>query len=219
VGSADHRAVAHEAVRQSLVLLKNETGALPLAKNPHPIHVAGIAADDIGLACGGWTIEWQGQAGPITEGSTLLDGLRALAQGEVIYHPDGQFATPAEVGIVVVSEPPYAEGYGDSPTMALSDEDRLLIWRMRQQCDRLVLVLYSGRPLIITNVLETCDAIVAAWLPGSEAGAIAGVLFGETNFSGKLPFTWPRDVSQLPLAALRASGETPLWPFGFGLRY
>jgi beta-glucosidase len=201
------------------VLLKNDNHALPLpAETPH-IHVAGAGAADIGLACGGWTIEWQGSPGPITEGTTLLDGLHHIAKGEVMYHRAGEFASHADAGIVVVTEPPYAEGHGDSSTLALTDEDIRLIQTMRERCERLILVIYSGRPLIITDVLANCDAVVAAWLPGSEAGEIAAALLGETNFSGRLPFSWPVDLSQVPLSALKSSERAPLWPFGFGLSY
>lgn len=212
VGCPEHREVAREAVRKSLVLLKNNNQTLPLSKAITRVHVAGVAADDIGLACGGWTIEWQGQPGPITTGTTLLDGLLALTK--VTYHPEGQFATRADVGIVVVAERPYAEGYGDSPTLALTDEEKCLVQTVRQRCNRVVLVIYSGRPLVMSDLIENCDAVVAAWLPGSEAGEIARVLFGETKFSGKLPFTWPQDLSQVPLDG---GNSAPLWPFGFGL--
>jgi beta-glucosidase len=219
VGCSEHRAVAREAVRQSLVLLKNDNRALPLSAETPRIHVAGAGAADIGLACGGWTIEWQGSPGPITDGTTLLDGLRCMAKGEVVYHRTGGFASNADSGIVVVAEPPYAEGHGDSSTLALTAEDVHLIKTMREHCQRLILVIYSGRPLMISDILPDCDAVVAAWLPGSEAGEIAAVLFGKTDFSGRLPFSWPVDLSQVPLSALKTSERAPLWPFGFGLSY
>jgi beta-glucosidase len=181
--------------------------------------MAGVAADDIGLQCGGWSIEWQGKAGAITPGTTLLDGVKAITQGDVGYSPDGKFAegAKAEIGIVVVGERPYAEGEGDTDDLTLSQADVALIKRVREHCQKLVLVIYSGRPLIITDQLDLCDAVVAAWLPGSEGAAIADVLFGDYPFTGKLPHTWPRSMEQVPLAAIAANGQTPLFPFGYGL--
>jgi beta-glucosidase len=222
VSSEAHRAVAREAVRKSLVLLKNEGGTLPLSREIPRILVAGQAADDVGLQCGGWTIAWQGQAGDITPGTTLLAGIRAAVSDSTIvrYHPGGEFdaAEPlGDVGIVILSEAPYAEGEGDRGDLTLPASDIALLERVRPRCQRLVVVLISGRPLIVTEHLSTWDAFVSAWLPGAEGGAIADVLFGESPFSGKLSFTWPRSMDQIPLSALRASGEAPLFPFGYGL--
>jgi len=213
-GGEAHRALAREAVQKSLVLLKHDNDALPLA-NGDRLAVAGRGADDIGLACGGWTITWQGSAGPITDGSTLLDGLRART--DVLYSPDGAFTEQVKTAVVVIAEPPTAEGEGDREDLTISPEDTALIERVRAQCERLILVIYSGRPLIITDVAEQCDAIVAAWLPGSEANAIADVLYGDVPFTGRLPYTWIRSMDQLPLRQLEASGDGPLWAFGHGL--
>ncbi len=203
VGCAAHRQVAREAVRQSLVLLKNENGALPLLTQAHLL-VAGTAADDIGMQCGGWTIEWQGKSGAITPGTTLLDALKPRA--EITYRADGQFAERAAVGLVVLNEPPYAEGDGDRATLSLSDDDIALVERVRAQCDKLVVVLYSGRPLPLDEIFDQCDALVAAWLPGTEAAGIADGLTGATAFSGKLAYRWPRKDS-----------ATPRFPLGYGL--
>jgi beta-glucosidase len=218
IGCEEHRAVAREAVRKSLVLLKN-VNVLPIAKETADILMAGVAADDIGLQCGGWSIEWQGKTGAITPGTTLLDGVKAATQGDVGYSPDGEFAegAKAEIGIVVVGEQPYAEGEGDRDDLSLSRTDVALIERVRQHCQKLVLMIYSGRPLIITDQLDLCDAVVAAWLPGSEGAAIADVLFGDYPFTGKLPHTWPRSMEQVPLTTIAANGQTPLFPFGYGL--
>jgi beta-glucosidase len=213
-GGAVHRALAREAVQKSLVLLKNDQDALPLREG-ETIAVAGQGADDIGLACGGWTITWQGEAGAITEGSTLLEGLRAWTN--IVYSADGEFSEPAGTAIVVVAEQPTAEGEGDREDLSISTADTALIERVRGQCERLILVVYSGRPLIITHVAEQCDAIIAAWLPGSEADGIADVLFGDVPFTGKLAFTWIKSMDQLPLRRLQASGDAPLWAFGHGL--
>jgi beta-glucosidase len=223
VGSEAHRAVAREAVRKSLVLLKNEGGALPLAANTPFILVAGPAADDVGLQCGGWTIAWQGQAGDITPGTTLLAGIRHAVSGNttVCYDPAGKFDAAealsaeagADVGIVVVSEEPYAEGVGDRGDLHLSDADVALLKRVRSLCKKLVVILISGRPMIITEQLPLADAFVAAWLPGTEGHGVAQVLFGAYPFTGKLPYAWPGSMDQVP----RDHGDDPLFPFGYGL--
>ncbi|MCC6614240.1 MAG: glycoside hydrolase family 3 C-terminal domain-containing protein [Anaerolineae bacterium] len=217
VGSEEHRALAREAVQKSLVLLKNERDTLPITQNTASIFVAGEAADDIGLACGGWSIEWLGNSGAITDGGTLVKGLQAAFEGKVTYEADATFNGHAELGIVVLGERPYAEGLGDRADLTLFAEQVALIKRTREHCDRLILILYSGRPLIIGEVLDQCDAVVAAWLPGTEAHAIAAVLAGEVPFTGKLAHNWPRSMAQVPLAALKASNEPPLYPFGHGL--
>ncbi len=223
VGCARHRQVAREAARKSLVLLKNDQQALPLPKDLPRLLVAGRAADDIGLQCGGWSISWQGEAGATTSGSTILDGIRAAAPAamEIDYAADGQFATDARaaVGIVTLHEEPYAEGFGDRAQLCLTAEEIALLGRVRERCERLIVLLIGGRPRIISAQLPMIDALVAAWLPGSEADGIADVLFGDYAFTGKLPFSFPRSMNQIPLAALRASAEGPLWEYGFGLTY
>lgn len=223
VGSAEHRQVARQAVRQSLVLLKNED-ALPLDKSTPVILVAGQAADDVGIQCGGWSIEWQGRPGAITPGTTLIEGIRAAVSAEatVIYDLHGEFppGTKADVAVVAIGELPYAEGEGDRVDLSLPAEDIALIQRVRPLCHKLVVVLYSGRPLLINDALDLSDAFVAAWLPGTEGNGVSDVLFGDHPFSGKLPFTWPRSNSQLPFdfTNLTAAGENaPLFPFGYGL--
>jgi beta-glucosidase len=217
VGSEAHRAVAREAVCKSQVLLKNEGDLLPLSANATRLLVAGAAADDIGLQCGGWTIEWQGGRGPITTGTTLLQAITETVSAgvSVRYRPDGRFGPgdAAEVGIVVVSEPPYCEGEGDREDLSLSKEDVELVRRVRPSCERLVLVVYSGRPLLIGEVLDLCDAVVASWLPGTEAGGIADVLFGIEPFAGQLPYAWPRTMEQVT----SQNGEAPLFPLSYGM--
>lgn len=214
VGSTEHRAVAREAVRKSLVLLKNDS-ALPLSTSKS-LFVAGQAADDMGYQCGGWTITWMGGPGPTTPGTTLLEGLKAAApRTEISFRPDGDFGTRAEVGIVVLAEEPYAEGIGDKEDLHLRSEQIDLLERVRAQCDKLVLVLLWGRPLILTEQLPLCDALVAAWLPGTEGRGVAEVLFGEYEFSGTLPFAWPESMAQIPLARLEE--QKPLFPLGYGL--
>jgi beta-glucosidase len=217
VGSEAHRAVAREAVRQSLVLLKNDGGTLPLSKDIPVLLVAGPAADDVGLQCGGWTIAWQGQAGNIMPGTTVLAGIRAAVSEDTMvrYHPAGDFAGDplGDVGIVVLAEEPYAEGEGDRADLTLPEADIALLERVRARCRKLVVILISGRPLIITEQLPLADAFVAAWLPGTEGDGIAQVLFGDHPFTGRLPYTWPSSMEQIP----RKQGDKPLFPLGYGL--
>lgn len=214
-GSDEHRQLAREAVQKSLVLLKNDD-VLPLGESAQ-VAIAGIAADNIGFACGGWTINWQGGSGAITEGATLVKGLDEALDANLVYSPDGTFASKVKLAIVVIAEQPYAEGEGDNDDLSITPEDKALIEKVRKQCDKLLLVIYSGRPLIITDVVDQCDAIVAAWLPGTEANAIADVLIGKVPFTGKLAYTWFKSMEQLPLSHLEKTNSEPLWQFGHGL--
>lgn len=225
-GSAEHRELAREAVRKSLVLLKNEGDVLPLSKDLPLILVAGEAADDIGIQCGGWTIEWQGKAGDITEGTTIREGIEAAvdAGSTVRFNRWGRFEDvedgAADVGIVVVGEEPYAEGVGDRADLSLSEKDLQTIERVRAKVKTLVVILVSGRPMILGDALDQADALVAAWLPGSEGAGVADVLFGDYPFSGTLPYIWPRSMDQLPFdfANLPTEGpDAPLFPRGYGL--
>jgi beta-glucosidase len=219
-GSAEHRAVARRAVRESLVLLKNEGRALPLRKQAARIHVAGARADDLGSQCGGWTITWQGQSGAPTKGTTILAALRnAAGRGtQITFAKDGSGATGADVGVVVVGETPYAEFRGDRQELALSKEDLDAIAAVKKAGVPVVVVVISGRPLILNDALTQADALVVAWLPGSEGDGVADVLFGDHKPTGKLPFSWPRSNAQLPINV----GDTPydpLFAYGFGLTY
>lgn len=217
-GSSDHRQVAREAVQKSLVLLKNEQHTLPLSPSTSKILLAGRGADNIGMQCGGWTIEWQGGHGAITEGTSVLDALQTQLGAEaVIYSATADFETRAEIGIVVVGENPYAEGFGDNNTITLTIEDIQAIEKTRAQCDRLIVVLFSGRPLIMGDQIEQADAFVAAWLPGTEGAGITDVLFGDVPFTGKLSFSWPRSLEQVPLSKLKSDPDGALFPLGFGL--
>lgn len=231
VGSDEHRALAREAVSQSLVLLKNENAALPLTKAIPTMFVAGEAADDIGLQSGGWTIEWQGKTGDITPGTTILQGIQNTlsADTQVFFDRLGRFKNAkdsagsllnADVGIVVVGEQPYAEGEGDAADLTLVQKDRSILERVRERVKTLIVIVVSGRPLILTDQLTAADAVVAAWLPGTEGQGIADNLFGDHAFTGKLPYTWPHSMEQIPFdfASLPAEGEgAPLFPFGYGL--
>ncbi len=221
VGSAEHRQVAREAVRKSLVLLKNEGEALPLSKDLSKLLIAGAAADDIGLQCGGWSISWQGEPGAITEGASILDGFRRAvsARGAVQYAVDGCFDKDcyADVGIVVLHEEPYAEGFGDRADLRLPPDAFDLVERARPHCDKLIAILVAGRPRIISDLLPLVDAFVMAWLPGTEGDGLSDVLFGDYPFSGTLPFSWPRSMDQVPLSALQSSEDAPLWKIGAGI--
>jgi beta-glucosidase len=223
VGSDAHRALARQAVRASLVLLKNNDAALPIANNTRLIYVAGQGAKDIGMQCGGWTIEWQGKSGDIQPGTTILQGIQSLVSNDtqVEYNLRGEFDGMAEVGIVVVGEQPYAEGVGDASDMSLSQADVQAITNLRLHSQKLIVIILSGRPLIITGQFQMADAWVAAWLPGTEGAGVADVLFGDFPFTGKLPYTWPRANDQLPINKNNSASLTgcaaPLFPYGYGL--
>jgi beta-glucosidase len=223
VGSDEHRALARQAVRQSLVLLKNEDSVLPIAKDTPLIYVAGQGADDIGMQCGGWTTEWQGETGDIQPGTTILQGIQAAVSqgGKVEYNARGEFDGMADIGIVVIGEEPYAEGVGDASDLSLSQADVQAITNLRAHSQKLVVIILSGRPLVITEQFQMADAWVAAWLPGTEGAGLSDVLFGDYPFTGKLPYTWPRTNEQLPInknnAADLTGCDAPLFPFGYGL--
>ena len=234
VRSRNHLELARQAVRESLVLLKNENHALPLNKEISVIFVAGEGANDIGLQSGGWTLEWQGKVGNDNDGTTILSGIKAAVGPEtrVEFQRDGDFnefkdssgnQLSADVGIVVIAEKPYAEGVGDLADISLGEEETKLILDMRKQSKTVVVILLSGRPRVITEQLPLADAWVAAWLPGTEGGGIADVLFGDYPFTGKLSYSWPRSNEQLPIninnSASKIGCEAPLFPFGYGLTY
>jgi len=222
-GSAERRAVARQAVRESLVLLKNENKVLPLSKTAARIHVAGKSADDLGNQCGGWTIDWQGKSGNVTPGgTTILAAIRSAVskQTQVTFSPDGSGAAGATVGVAVIGEKPYAEGEGDTADLSLAPEDVAAVRNLNQAGLPVVVVLISGRPMILGEVLTLADAIVAAWLPGTEGQGVTDVLFGDFKPVGKLSFSWPRSNAQLPLNKhLPAERYNPEFPFGYGLSW
>jgi beta-glucosidase len=220
VGSAAHRSIARQCVRESLVLLKNQNNFLPLSKNINHILVAGKNGLDIGNQCGGWTISWQGSSGDITTGTTVYQGIKNAVPSSttVSYSFNGSSTQGADVAIVVVGETPYAEGNGDRNDLALSPEDITTINNIKNAGIPYVIILISGRPMIITDELADCNAFVAAWLPGTEGQGIADVIFGDYNFTGKLSHSWPRNMNQIPINYGDANYD-PLFPYGFGLSY
>lgn len=231
VGSAGHRELARQAVRESLVLLHHDGDMLPISPGKSLIFVAGEAADNMGIQAGGWSIEWQGRSGNITPGTTILEGIEngAPADTRVHYNRFGKYEritdeagepAIADVGIVVIGETPYAEGVGDRADLALNELEIGLIERVRERSQQVVVILLSGRPLIITEQLPLADAWIAAWLPGTEGQGVADLLFGDYEFSGKLPYTWPRSMEQIPINAeepTAAGCAGPLFAFGHGL--
>jgi beta-glucosidase len=219
VGSPEHRALARQAVRESMVLLKNE-GMLPLDQSLSTLVVAGHGANDVGMQCGGWSIAWQGGLGAITPGTSIYAGLQELAPGSmnVILSEDGSAAQSADAVVVVVGETPYAEMHGDRGDLSLSDGDIDLIKRISKSGKPMVVILLSGRPMIITEILEDADALIAAWLPGTEGNGVSDVLFGAYNPTGKLSVSWPASMDQIPINVGDPNYD-PLFPVGYGLSY
>lgn len=230
IGSAAHRDVAREAVRNSLVLLKNDAGVLPL--NPAAnILLAGDGADNIRKQSGGWTINWQGDGHTNDDfpgGQSVFDGFLPLfeaAGGRVTLSEDGSYSDRPDVAVVVFGEEPYAEFVGDQDYVDFSDERGLELLR-RYQAEGIptVAIFISGRPLWMNREINAADAFVAAWLPGSEGGGIADVLVGNPDgsarhdFEGRLSYSWPRRADQTVLNP-RDEDYDPLFPFGFGLSY
>ncbi|MFC9284043.1 glycoside hydrolase family 3 N-terminal domain-containing protein [Streptomyces collinus] len=217
IGSPAHRAVARAAAAESQVLLKNSGGLLPLRKS-QKVYVAGSNADDIGNQSGGWTVTWQGSSGNTTPGTTILQGMRE-AGGKVTYSKDASAPTAGyDVGVVVVGETPYAEGVGDvgnGHDLTLSAADQAAVDKVCAAMKCAVLIV-SGRPQLIGDRLGRIDALVASWLPGTEGGGVADVLYGSRPFTGQLPVTWPRSTAQLPIN-VGDSAYDPQFPYGWGL--
>ncbi|KAL5210510.1 hypothetical protein ABZP36_006133 [Zizania latifolia] len=227
LGKQEHRDLAREAVRKSLVLLKNGKTSgkplLPLSKKAPKILVAGSHADNLGYQCGGWTIEWQGDSGRTTVGTTILDAVKAAVDPAttVVYaeNPDAAFVKNGgfSYAIVVVGELPYTETKGDSADLTIPEPGPSTV---QSVCGAVpcATVLISGRPVVLQPFLGAMDALVAAWLPGTEGKGVTDVLFGDYNFTGKLPRTWFKSVDQLPMNYGDARYD-PLFPLGFGLTY
>jgi beta-glucosidase len=223
VGSQQHRDLARQAVRESQVLLKNDHETLPLDKSRNKIFVAGKNADDIGNQVGGWTVGWQGTSGPVTPGTTILQGIRDTVRSSstVTYSKDGTgIDSSYKVAVAVIGELPYAEGKGDRPTdaaLGLDQADLTTLANLKASGVPTVVVMVSGRPLDIAQQLPSWNAFVESWLPGTEGAGVADVLFGDYNPTGKLPVTWMQSASQEPINA--GDGKPALFPLGHGLRY
>jgi len=217
VGSAEHRAVAREAVRKSIVMVKNDNNVLPLSKTAR-IHVAGSSADNGDNQCGGWCVDWQG-SGSLADETTVLQGIQnAATTGTVTYSDDASGSSGNDAVVVVIGETPYAEGMGDSNDLSLSAADRNTLNNAASAEIPVVVVLVTGRPLIITDELAQADAWLAAWLPGTEGDGVADVLFGDHAPTASLTFSWPRDMAQIPIN-VDDNPYDPLFPFGHGLTY
>jgi beta-glucosidase len=217
IGSAAHRAVARQAVAESQVLLKNAHDVLPLSRH-QKVYVAGSNADDLGNQTGGWTITWQGSSGDITKGTTILDGMRD-AGGHVTYSKDASASLSGyDVGVVVVGETPYAEGVGDvgnGNDLELTAADTAAVHKVCAAMKCVVLVV-SGRPQLVGDILGETDALVASWLPGTEGDGVADVLYGRRPFTGQLRVTWAKSEAQLPINVGDAAYD-PQFPYGWGL--
>jgi beta-glucosidase len=210
VGSAEHRAVGRQAVRESLVLLQNEGGVLPLTKGSN-VWVQGSGANSLTNQSGGWTVNWQGD-GNSTEGTTVREAVANVAN--VV-----DDLNQADVALVVLSEGPYAEFLGDSASIdTLPDGDFNFLSQARAAGKPVVALVFSGRPVLISDALEDADAWIAGWLPGSEGDGIAEVLFGDYGFTGALSHSWPRTQDQANQNK-DDPGFDPLFSYGHGLSY
>lgn len=232
LGSPAHRALAREAVRKSLVLLKNADGLLPLAPKQR-ILVAGDSADSMARQSGGWTLNWQGtgtRREDFPNAQTFWEALREQVEaggGQAELAVDGHYANRPDVAIVLFGEEPYAEFIGDVTHLGHqlgNPSDLALIRRLAADGIPVVAVLVSGRPLWVNREINAASAFVAAWLPGSEGGGLADVLLADADgkprhdFTGRLSFSWPRSAAQSPLNAGQP-GYDPQFPLGFGLSY
>ena len=220
LGSKSHRDLARESVRKSLVLLKNENKILPLKKVGKKITLVGDHADNIGFQCGGWTIHWQGGSGDITPGTTILDAFKSAVSdsNNIRYSKNADNLLGSDIIVVAIGEEPYTEGVGDRDSLLLSKKDKELLEKVKRAKIPYVVILISGRPMIINKELDNSHAFIAAWLPGTEGEGISDVLFGDFDFTGKLSMTWPRSMKQIPIN-FGDSDYDPLFEFGFGLSY
>ena len=229
IGNKEHRDIAKQAVRESLVLLKNKNTILPISKKISKIVVVGEHANSSGLQSGGWTLSWQGTAKNYKGATTILEGIQMKSNGKVVYDKDASAKHfDADIAIVVVGETPYAEFFGDighesnTRKLVLTEEHQKYINTYAKQGIKTIVILISGRPLVVTKQIKQSNAFIAAWLPGSEGHGIAEVLFGDFNFSGKLPHSWPKSINDFDQKYGPNFWDTsikPLYPIGYGLTY
>ena len=232
IGAPEHRSVARQAVRESLVLLKNKEGILPLSPTLNVL-VAGDGANNIGKQSGGWTVTWQGTGNSNNDfpnGSSIYDGIVETVNasgGSAVLSPSGAYDEKPDVAIVVFGEDPYAEGHGDRDNLEYQRGDKsdlALLKSFKSEGIPVVALFISGRPMWVNAELNASDAFVAVWLPGSEGNGVSDVLFTDAegkvkhDFVGKLSFSWPKTADQATVNR-GDNNETPLLPYGFGLTY
>ena len=216
IGSDDHRNIARQAVRESVVVLKNEN-IIPISKESKSIVVAGRGADNLGMQCGGWTINWQGGQGDITIGTTILDGIKESVSTEtkVIHSKDGTDLgnVSGDLAIVVIGEDPYTEFFGDKDNLDLLEEDIQTINNLKEKGYKVLVLLISGRPMNIADHLDNWDGFAAIWLPGTEGNGVSDILFGDFQSTGKLSYPWPINAED----GANAPENDLLYNIGFGL--
>ena len=216
IGSDDHRNIARQAVRESVVVLKNEN-LIPISKESKSIVVAGRGADNLGMQCGGWTINWQGGQGDITIGTTILDGIKESVSTEtkVIHSKDGTDLgnVSGDLAIVVIGEDPYTEFFGDKDNLDLLEEDIQTINNLKEKGYKVLVLLISGRPMNIADHLDNWDGFAAIWLPGTEGNGVSDILFGDFQSTGKLSYPWPLNAED----GANAPENDLLYNIGFGL--
>ena len=216
IGSAEHRSVGRQAVRESVVVLKDDN-ILPLSKDLQTLVVAGKGADNLGMQCGGWSIEWQGGQGDITVGTTILDGIKKTVSEstEIIYSEDGSdvVPNPDNIAVVVIGEDPYTEWFGDKENLDLNNDDINLIKSLKGKGFKVAVLLISGRPLNVADHIDQWDAFAAIWLPGTEGDGVSDILFGDFISKGKLSFPWPINTED----GSNAEKDNLLFDIGYGL--
>jgi len=208
IGSDANRKAARELVSQSLVLLQDKNNVIAKLPSYKNILVAGQGANDIGMQCGGWTITWQGKHGIITKGTSILEGIKNAAKGKYVsYSENGKTSETFDAVIAVIGEDPYAETEGDRSTdINIRARDMDMLQEVYKYNCPVIVIMLSGRPMTIGDEYDKWDVFIAAWLPGTECGGIADVLFGKKDFIGRTPYTWRKTIN----------GEI-IFPLGYGL--
>lgn len=215
--------IARQAVRESLVLLKNDNDVLPLSKDADLL-IVGQGSNNIGIQSGGWTISWQGSDNLTIQGTSIVKAFRDATNGTI--YTSMNDVDKADAIIIVVSEKPHAEMMGDSTDLSLISDTgyaQNLEWinRVKDANIPVITIMISSKPLLVTDYIDDFDAFVMAFLPGTEGGGISDVLYGDYDFKGKLPYTYPMNVSQAAHTMLDPNydPEDYLFPYGYGLNY